>query len=89
MHRPSSNQKLAVFLDQLPSTAALVLLDQVLQNLGERKRDKKKIYIYIRIKSILSIQERVSIRQACLPVECPLEQQPVIDVDVPFSYLFL
>lgn len=88
MHRPSSNQKLAVFLDQLPSTAALVLLDQVLQNLGERKRDKKKKN-YIRIKSILSIQERVSIRQACLPVESPLEQQPVIDVDVPFSYLFL
>lgn len=88
MHRPSSNQKLAVFLDQLPSTAALVLLDQVLQKNWEKGRDKKKKN-YIRIKSILSIQERVSIRQACLPVESPLEQQPVIDVDVPSSYLFL
>lgn len=88
MHRPSSNQKLAVFLDQLPSTAALVLLDQVLQKNWEKGREMKKNN-YIRIKSILSIQERVSIRQACLPVESPLEQQPVIDVDVPFSYLFL
>lgn len=46
MHRPSSNQKLAVFLDQLPSTAALVLLDQVLQKNWEKGREmKKKNYI--------------------------------------------